>query len=161
MKRSFAQWYAARVKYQTEKKIKNYLEEKGIQHYIPLQEEKPVIPCLVFIRTDHEQALSLSKESSYAIDYLHDVNTKKFQVIPDKQMRNFMLLNDFTENTFRIDGTSMKPGERVRVIKGEFEGIEGELIRIRGHKRVVVRIEGLFSVATGSYIAKECLERIE
>jgi transcription antitermination factor NusG len=54
----------------------------------------------------------------------------------------------------------MKPGERVRVIKGEFEGIEGELIRIRGHKRVVVRIEGLFSVATGSYIAKECLEKI-
>jgi transcription antitermination factor NusG len=160
MKQSIVHWYAGRVKYQTEKKIKNYLEKKGIEHYIPLQEEKPVIPCLVFICTDYDKALSLPKESGYTIDYLYDVNTKKFQIIPDKQMQDFMFLNDFEENTFRIENGNMKPGERVRVIKGEFEGIEGELIRIRGHKRVVVRIEGLFSVVTGNYIAKECLEWI-
>jgi transcription antitermination factor NusG len=54
----------------------------------------------------------------------------------------------------------MKRGERVRVLKGEFAGIEGELIRIRGHKRVVVRLEGLFSMVAGNYIPKEYLERI-
>jgi transcription antitermination factor NusG len=54
----------------------------------------------------------------------------------------------------------LQGGERVRIIKGEFAGIEGELYRIKGHKRVVVRLEGLASVALGNYIAKECLERI-
>jgi transcription antitermination factor NusG len=160
MKQSFVHWYAAKVKYQTEKKIKNYLEKRGIQHYIPFQEDKPVIPCLVFIRADYQQALSLPAESGCMISYLYDANTKKLQIISDKQMQNFMFLHDFSDKTFRIDNPDMKHGEKVRVVKGEFAGIEGELIRIRGHKRVVVRIEGMFSVVMGEYIPKECLERI-
>ena len=65
-------WFAAKTKFSAEKKIKQFLERLGIEHYIP----------------------------------------------------------------FRT------------VIKGEFAGIEGELIRIKGHKRVVVRLEGAFSLAT-------------
>jgi transcription antitermination factor NusG len=160
MKQSFVHWYAARVKYQTERKIKNYLESQGIQHYIPFQDGKPAIPCLVFIRTDYERALSLPVECGCMISYLYDVNTKKFQIIPDKQMQDFMFLLNYSDMTFRIDNPNMKRGERVRVLKGEFAGIEGELIRIRGHKRVVVRIEGLFSMVTGCYIPKEAIERI-
>jgi transcription antitermination factor NusG len=48
----------------------------------------------------------------------------------------------------------------VRIIKGSFAGIEGELIRIKGHKRVVVRLEGIAAVAT-TYIPASFLERIE
>jgi transcription antitermination factor NusG len=160
MKQGFVYWYVARVKYRTEKKIKNFLEKEGIQHYIPLRNGKPVIPCVVFIRTDYQRALSLPQESGYSITYLYNVDTKKFQVIPDKQMQDFMLLLNYSETTFRIDNPDMKRGERVRVLKGEFAGIEGELIRIRGHKRVVVRLEGLFSMVAGNYIPKEYLERI-
>jgi transcription antitermination factor NusG len=47
----------------------------------------------------------------------------------------------------------------VRVIKGEFAGIEGELVRIQGHKRVVVRLEGLFSLVT-TYIPSNFLETL-
>lgn len=36
----------------------------------------------------------------------------------------------------------------MRVVAGTFAGIEGELIRIAGHRRVVVRLENLFSIAT-------------
>jgi transcription antitermination factor NusG len=160
MKQSVVYWYVARVKYRTEKKIKNFLEEKGIAHYIPFQEGKPMIPCMVFIRTDYRQALALPVESGYMIDYLYDVDTKKFQVIPDKQMQDFMFLLNFQEGTIRIHNTvHTKKWDRVRVIKGEFAGIEGELVRIKGHKRVVVRMEGMFSMATG-YIPGENLERI-
>jgi hypothetical protein len=38
-------------------------------------------------------------------------------------------------------------------------GIEGELVRLQGHKRVVVRLEGVFSLVT-TYIPGEYLERI-
>ena len=55
---------------------------------------------------------------------------------------------------------SLKKGDKVRVIKGDFAGIEGELIRVKGHKRVVVRLEGVVSLAT-AYIPGSFLEKIE
>jgi transcription antitermination factor NusG len=161
MKQRFVFWYAARVKYRTEKKIKQYLEKEGIEHYIPLQEEKPLIPCTVFIRTDYERALSLPVECGCMIDYLYNADTRKLRTVPDKQIEDFMFLQDFSDRTILLTHPEdLQGGERVRVIKGEFAGIEGELYRIQGHKRVVVRLEGLVSVAMGNYIAKECLERI-
>ena len=54
----------------------------------------------------------------------------------------------------------LKQGDRVRVVKGPLAGLEGELIRVRGHKRVVIRIEGVASIAT-TYIPGSHLERIK
>jgi transcription antitermination factor NusG len=120
-----------------------------------------VIPCVVFIRTDYRRALALPVESGYTISYIYDSSTKKFQVIPDKRMRDFMFLQDFSDKTILLTHPEdLQGGERVRVISGEFSGIEGELYRIQGHKRVVVRLPGLASLALGNYIAKECMERI-
>jgi transcription antitermination factor NusG len=80
--------------------------------------------------------------------------------VPDKQMRDFMFLLNFADTTIKIENVEdTKKWDRVRVTKGEFAGIEGELIRIKGHKRVVVKMEGLFSLAT-SYIPKEYIEKI-
>jgi transcription antitermination factor NusG len=161
MKQSIAQWYVAKVRYRTEKKIKNYLEKEEIKHYIPFRDEKPLIPCTVFIRTEYERALSLPEECGYKIDFLYNNDTKKIRVMPDKQMTDFMFLQDFSDRTILLTHPEdLQGGEKVRVIKGEFAGIEGELYRIKGHKRVVVRLEGLASVALGNYIAKECLEKI-
>ncbi|MDR2003398.1 MAG: hypothetical protein LBQ74_10240 [Prevotella sp.] len=38
--------------------------------------------------------------------------------------------------------------------------IEVEVYRLKGHKQVVVRLEGLASVALWNYIAKACLSRL-
>jgi transcription antitermination factor NusG len=161
MKQGFVFWYAAKVRYRTEKKIKQYLEKEGIEHYIPFPDDKPLIPCTVFIRTDYERALSLPVECGCTMDYLYNADTKKFRVIPDKQMKDFMFLQDFSDRTILLTHPEdLKGGERVKVIGGEFAGIEGELYRIQGHRRVVVRLEGLVSVAMGSYIAKENLEKM-
>jgi transcription antitermination factor NusG len=164
-------WYAGRVKYRTEYKIKAFLEEKGIDHYIPFhtvmvekhgkkkKKEKPVLPCFIFVHANRPIALSLPNESGYSISYIRNSETKDIQIIPDKQMQDFMFLLDFSETTLRIENTHLKQGARVRVIKGPFMGLEGELIRIKGHKRVVVRLEGLFSVAT-TYIPGNFLEKM-
>jgi transcription antitermination factor NusG len=170
-KENTQRWYAARVKYQTEKKITTFFEERGIVHYIPFEKvvrerdgrkitkERPVIPCFIFVYTDYHTALTLPVESGYTINYIRNLETKKLQIIPDKQMQDFMFLLNFSETTFRIESTNLKKGDRVRVIKGAFAGIEGELIRIKGHKRVVIRLEGIFSLVT-TYIPGEFLERI-
>ncbi len=93
------------------------------------------------------------------MNYLLNLETRQLLVVPDKQMQDFMFLLDFSEDAVQVLNENLRQGDRVRVIKGEFAGIEGELIRIKGHKRVVVRLEGAFSLAT-TCIPGAYLERI-
>ena len=100
-------------------------------------------------------------EYNLSMNYLLNLETRQLLVVPDKQMQDFMFLLDFffSEDAVQVLNENLRQGDRVRVIKGEFAGIEGELIRIKGHKRVVVRLEGAFSLAT-TYIPGSYLERI-
>jgi hypothetical protein len=51
------------------------------------------------------------------IDYLYNTDTKEFQVISDKQMSDFMFLQDFSGKTFILPNPEgLKGGEWVRVI---------------------------------------------
>ena len=164
-------WYAARVKYQTEKKIKNCLETMKVEHFIPFKtiiidykgrkrkKETPIVPCIIFVHTTCSTALSLPIESGYSMSYIRNLDTKKIQVIPDKQMEDCMFLFSLSDKTFKMGNANLRRGDKVRVVRGPFAGIEGELVRIKGHKRVVVRLEGVFSLVT-TYIPQECLERI-
>ena len=165
-------WYAVKIKYQTEKKMKAWLDEQTIENFIPfhtvlierdgrkIKKEKPIVPGLLFIRTDFHTARSLPSESKIKMVYLRNLENHQMLIVPDKQMQDFMFLLDFSESAVRIENTQLKRGDRVRVIKGDFAGIEGELVRFKGHKRVVVRLEGLFSLAT-TYIPGAYLEKIE
>jgi len=165
-------WYAAKVKYQTEKRIKSWLDEQTVENFIPfrtvlierngrkIKREKPIIPGLLFIRTDYQTACSLPNESRIKMVFLRNIENHQLLIVPDKQMLDFMFLLDFSESAVRIENANLKRGDRVRVVKGDFAGIEGELIRIKGHKRVVVRLEGLFSLAT-AYIPGAYLEKVE
>jgi transcription antitermination factor NusG len=164
-------WYAARVRHNTEKRIKMFLEEKEIEHFIPfhtvyrefngkrVEKEAPLIPCWIFVHTDYATALSIPGEAGFAVSYIYNDETKRLRIIPDKQMEDFMFLLDLSDNIVRIPNNELRRGDRVRVIKGAFAGIEGELVRLKRHKRVVVRLEGLFSVAT-AYIPPGYLEMI-
>jgi len=165
-------WYVAKVRYQTERKMKSWLDQLSIENFIPFrtvlverngrkfQKEKPVVPGLLFIKTNYQTAHTLPVESSNKMVYLRNLDSHQLLIVPDKQMQDFMFLLDFSESAVRIVNTNLKRGDRVRVIKGDFAGIEGELVRIKGHKRVVVRLEGLFSLAT-TYIPGSYLEKIE
>ena len=164
-------WFAAKTKYSTAKTIKQLLERLKIEHYIPyrtvmiekrgkkVKVEKPVLPNFVFIRSDYATCLSLVNEYGLSMSYLLNLETRQLLVVPDKQMQDFMFLLDFSEDAVQVINENIRQGDRVRVIKGDFAGIEGELIRIKGHKRVVIRLEGAFSLAT-TYIPGAYLEKI-
>lgn len=164
-------WYAAKTNFSIEKKIKQLLERLKVEHFIPFRTtieekngkkvklEKPVVPNLVFIHSDYATCLSLVNDYGLAMNYLLDLEKHTLLVVPDKQMEDFMFLLDFSEEAVQVLNENLRQGDRVRVIKGDFAGIEGELVRIKGHKRVVVRLEGLFSLAT-TYIPGAYLEKI-
>jgi transcription antitermination factor NusG len=160
--RIILRWYVARVKRQTENKIKQYLEQSGIEHCIPIEDGTPVIPSLIFVRTDYNHALSIREDSGMYISYLPDNETHGFLVIPDSEMERFLFLQRFAGKYYFLPNPeNLQGGEKVRVTGGEYAGIEGELYRLKGHKRVVVKLGNLVSVAMNEYIAKENLERIK
>lgn len=164
-------WYVANTCRQ-EKKIKQRLDSMGIENFIPFQQiarkihgvdrliEVPVIPNLVFIHTTLKISMALIQEYAFDMRYLRDRETGNFLIVPDKQMNDFMFLLDFSKEMVEVVNENLKKGDKVRVIKGDFAGIEGELIRVKGHKRVVVRLEGVVSLAT-AYIPGSFLEKIE
>ena len=164
-------WYVANTCRQV-KKIKQRLDSMGIENFIPFQQiarkihgvdkliEVPVIPNLVFIHTTFKSCMSLIQEYAFDMRYLRDRETGNFLIVPDKQMNDFMFLLDFSKEMVEVVNENLKKGDKVRVIKGDFAGIEGELIRVKGHKRVVVRLEGVVSLAT-AYIPSSFLEKIE
>jgi len=82
-------------------------------------------------------------------------------VITDPKMQEFLYLQRLAGKFFYLPNPEkLQGGEKVRVTGGEFAGLEGELYRLRGHKRLVVRLGNMMSIAVSVYIAKEHLEKI-
>ena len=83
-------------------------------------------------------------------------------IIPDDQMRNFILCTSIQESG-RLEVIADKPdyhrGERVRVIDGIFKGMEGVIKRVKKDRKLIVAIEGVVAVAT-EYIPRDFLEKI-
>lgn len=163
-------WFVAKT-YRKEKKIKLRLDEMGIENFIPFHKvvrEKdgkkktsiePVISNLIFIHYDTKGSISLVNEYGFEMRYMRNLEDRTLLRVPDKQMSDFIYLIENYENQVEFVSPDLRKGDKVRVIKGDFAGIEGELIRIKGHKRVVVRLENFFALAT-VYIPGSFLERI-
>ena len=83
------------------------------------------------------------------------------QYVPDKQMNDFIKVvrtMGFKPVDVNID---LRKGDRVRVLTGPFEGVEGIYVRMpnRHEKRVVIKIEGVAAVATMALNASD-IEKI-
>lgn len=151
-------------------KIKSFLENRGVENFIPLCRshdksgracsciERPLALDYIFVRTSLDDFEYIS--FPFPIHLVYDSSSHKPMIVPDRQMNDFMFLYDFSEKAMLLSNDNLKRGDRVRILKGEFAGIEGELIRIKGHKRVVVRLEGLFSLAVDTYLPKSFLEKL-
>ena len=165
-------WYAAYTRVNQELIIKKKLDELGIENYLPQEEQVRdtllgrkkirviLIHGMIFIRTDKATSFSLLNDYLLNIVYLKDRENRHSLIIPDKQMQDFMFLLDFSTEGVEVLNKDLKRGDRVRVIKGPLQGLEGELVRLKGHKRVVIRLEGVASIAT-SFIPGSFLEKIE
>ena len=165
-------WYVAHTRVNQELWIKKKLDELGIENFLPQEEQVRETPLgrktirvllihgMIFIHTDKATSFSLINDHGLNIVYLKDIEGRHSLIVPDKQMQDFMFLLDFSTGSVEVLNKGIKRGDRVRVIKGPLQGLEGELVRLMGHKRVVIRLEGVVSIAT-SYIPGSFLERIE
>ena len=163
-------WFPMRVTYHRELRIKEMLDELGIENFLPMHYELvetktqgkkrmllPAIHNLIFVRSTQEYLtnLKMTREEFAPMRYImkHPLSKdEKSEIIlvPDWQMNNFMRVASVQDDRVMfLDSNEFinKVGHRVRVIDGYFSGVEGVIKRINKNKRVVVQLEGLAAVA--------------
>lgn len=145
-------WYVAYVRLFHERKTAERLAAMGIESFVPVREEihqwsqrkkkvmRVLIPQMIFIHATQKErmeALTLASISHYMV--LRGEHTPA--VIPDRQMRQFMFMVDYSTETIEMFTSPLEPGQMIKVIKGPLSGMEGELIEIDGKSKVVVRLD--------------------
>ena len=73
---------------------------------------------------------------------MKDLFTHSMLVVPDKQMEDFMFVMDLNPDGF-FDNEPFAIGAKVKVVKGDFSGIEGEVATEANKTYVVIRIKGV------------------
>ena len=161
-------WYVIRVTYQREIMAAKLLEELGIEHYVPTIREKirnekgvsigwkttPLVHNYIFIHDSYSKILSVKHGKLEFLRFMmaKDANTGEScpQYVPDKQMSDFMKVVKTMGSKPLDSGIDLKKGDRVRVLTGELEGVEGIYVRMphRHANRVVVHIEGVAAIMT-------------
>lgn len=167
-------WYAVRVTYSRELAFKAYLDEEKIENFIPMRYEYvvkkgrrmrklvPAVHNLVFIHSTRKRVDEMKNKPGMNLPIRYIMNRETHQpiIIPDEQMRSFILVaGTYDEAIIYIEPEELNlvKGTKVRITGGIFEGAIGEFVRLRHDRRLVVSIEGVMAVAT-TYIHSSLVE---
>ena len=82
-----------------------------------------------------------------ALFYMKYLSTHGMLVVPDKQMDDFRFMMDLSPDGVSFDDASLTMGSRVKVVKGELSGVEGEVGTVSNRTYVVIRIRGVLTAS--------------
>ncbi len=170
-------WFAIRVTYSRELKFKNYLDQLGVDNYIPMvfhkverkgRIQKELLPAVhnlvfVYISTTRMEEIRKDPQLIIPIHYIRDYATQSPVIVPDKQMRDFMQVAEQhnPDNLFlSVEDVALRKGDKVRVLSGPFKGVIGTFVRIKRNRRVVVDIPGVMAIAS-AFVHPNDVEIIE
>lgn len=167
-------WFAARTRDKQEFVIRDSLEKLradiNIEYYLPTQfvirqlkyrrkcVEVPVIRNLIFVRATKQDACDLSNKYGVQLYYIKDFVTRAMLIVPDKQMEDFKQIMDLNPDNISFDNEVLTVGSKVRVMKGDLCGVEGELALEANKTYVIIRIEGVLTASVK--VAKSYLKVI-
>ncbi len=167
-------WYAIRVTYNRELKVKEDLDARDIRCFVPMQyrrEERggvmvkrlvPSVHNLIFIYLTPSEMKEYKMSTELPIRYIMNRETGKPIIVPNREMENFIkVAGTYEEKLIYLESNpgDFSRGERVRIIGGTFAGAEGVFVRVKGDRRVVVNVEGLVAVAT-TFVHPSMIEKI-
>lgn len=167
-------WYALRVTYNRELKVKSDLDARGISSFVPMQYKRvlregrmikklvPSVHNLVFVNIEPARMAEYKASTALPVRYIMNHETHKPIIVPDRQMKSFIAVaGTHDEQLIYLDPNpgDFSQGDRVRILAGPFEGAEGVFVRVKGDRRVVVNIPGIVAVAT-TFIHPSLIEKI-
>lgn len=141
-------WYAVYTHSRAEKKVRQRLEDIGLEAFLPLQKcirkwsdrkkiiDKPLISSYVFVRirkSDFSKVLRTSGVVKFIT--LLGIPVK----IPEDQIVNLKILSNSDVDVFVSQEMFLK-GDIVEVLYGSLAGLRGELVRVGKKRKVVMRI---------------------
>lgn len=140
-------WFIAIVNNRTEKSVAEKLSKLGVEHYLPVQEEihlwangkrakvqKVMIPSKIFIHCTEQRRREIVN-LPYIFRFMTNISEKRapsgfrpLAVVPDDEIRQlkFMLGVPGVKVTF---SESFVKGAMVRVVRGPFKGLCGEILQ--------------------------------
>jgi len=142
-------WYAVYVKSRTEKKVAIEFEYTGIDYYLPLVKklkqwsdrkkwiEEPLFRSYIFVNIGQKQyyeVLQTPNVVKYVSFEGKAVPIRKEQIEAVKYYLN-------EKDPENIDNQVWEEGQKVEIITGSMAGLQGELIEVKGKKKVKVEIE--------------------
>ena len=181
-------WYALRVSYSRELKVRDRLNELGVKTFVPMMWRRcPVKPgmttgnpgmttgnpsrrlvpavgnlCFAYsTRAELEDFIRGYGDTS-PVHFYWDRTANKPLTVPEKAMNDFIAVSSTLDEDliYITEITSkLREGQTVKVKEGPFKGIEGKVVRIRKSRRILVELPGMLAVAT-TYIQPEYLEII-
>ncbi len=143
-------WCAVYTRHQHEKTIGEMLKAKGFEIFLPLYESTrrwkdrqkvlslPLFPCYVFVRGAHERRLPV-----LTIPGVHMIISRGERVVtvPEEEIE---AIRRTVEGPFSVEPHPfLRCGERVRVVRGSLEGVEGILTRKKNLFRLVLSVDML------------------
>lgn len=161
-------WYAVYTSSRAEKKVKERLDQAGIENYLPLRTEVrmwsdrkkkvslPLISGYIFVKVEEEQFISVLNVPG-VVAFLKEKG--KAVSIPDKQIEQLRFFEDNAEEPVEISFEEIPVGSLVKVVRGKLIGFEGELVEISNKYKIVVRLEHLgCALAT---VSASCIEKVK
>ena len=163
-------WIAALVQMCMEKKVGERLTKLGIENYVPTQTEirqwsdrkkkveRVVIPMVVFVRTDEKTERSLRMHS-----FIRKILTYPGQtaaaVIPDDQIDRLKFMLRQSDSPVEMMEQHLQVGDKVHIVRGALQGLEGELYKNVDKSMVAIHIEALGYACVS--VSVEDIEKIE
>jgi transcription antitermination factor NusG len=144
-------WHALYTRPRWEKKVQRELEQQGYIHYLPLvlkekqwtdrkkKVEEPLIKSYIFVKVSEKEyydVLNVDGAVTYVSFEGKAANIPEWQIEAVRKTIDNML-------PFELTGEKLQPGEHVKIKEGNLKGLEGEILRIKGKSKLVIRIESV------------------
>lgn len=153
-------WFVLRTSATDLLPVRDFLQDSGLELFLPMRVVErdgvsKLVPIsnnllLVFAEKSQLDRLKSSPEAKSAKYTMADNGSPL--VLPDDEVRNFIMVASQLDKgvTFlNPNRDEFKRGPMVRVTEGDFVGVCGEYLRVRGNRCVVVRFRDYAVVATG------------
>ncbi len=152
-------WYVLNLRYVRAASVAPVLQEAGIRAFVP-----PVVTNLLFVRVSRSGVEEYLPRSPLGgkVYLMRSRADGHPLVVRDSDMDLFIRICEAAEEApiIMTEPPVLKIGDRVRITTGPFAGAEGNVVRMKKSKRVLISISDVVWVAT-AYIPPTELELIE
>lgn len=122
----------------------------------------PAVSNLLFVRGEQDDLYEFFKGIGEGCParFIWDKVTRNPVTVSDKAMADFITVsNAMLEDTIYLTelNSTLREGQKVRILEGPFKGVEGRIVRIRRSRRILVELPGMLSIAA-TFIPTDNLE---